>query len=58
MQKSINQLEKVYGQKLKDFLEEEKLHFEDVEYIKRIIEDAENNLALKIDEIYNKINLL
>lgn len=56
--KSISQLERMYGQKLKDFLEGEKLHFEDVEYIKRIIEDAENNLALRIDEIYNRINLL
>lgn len=55
--KGISQLERMYGQKLTDFLEEEKLHFEDVEYIKRIIENAENNLTFKIDEIYNKINL-
>lgn len=53
--KCLNQIERMYGQKLIDFLEEEKWHFEDVDYIKRIVEEGNRDLSIKIEEIYDKL---
>lgn len=53
--KTISQIERIYGKKLADFFEQEKWHYEDVEYVKKSIEDAESNITERLDSIQEEI---
>lgn len=53
--KTISQIERMYGKKLTDFFEQEKWHYEDVEYIKKSIESAESNITERLDSIQEEI---
>lgn len=56
--KTISQVERLYGRKLTDFLEQEKWHYEDVEYVKKAIEDAESNISERLDSIQEELESL
>lgn len=53
--KTISQIERMYGRKLTDFLEQEKWHYEDVEYVKKAIEDTESNISERLDSIHEEL---
>lgn len=56
--KTISQIERLYGRKLTEFLEQEKWHYEDVEYVKKSIEDAESNISTQLDDLRDELERL
>ena len=56
--KAISQIEQLYGKKLTDFLEQEKWHYEDVEYVKKAIEDAESNISERLDSMQEELETI
>lgn len=56
--KTISQIERLYGRKLTEYLEQEKWHYEDVEYVKKAIEDSESNISERLDSIQEELEAL
>ena len=56
--KNISQIEQLYGRRIPDYFEQEKWHYEDVEYIKKAIADAESNLTTQLDDIRDELGYI
>ncbi len=56
--KAIAQIEKLYGNKLADYLEQEKWHYSDIEYIRGTVSEAESNLSKQIEALQEDLDSL